>query len=115
MSRDPAITERPTSLPTETVKTKTGCGEFYVTLSQDADCFEIDLHLGKSGSCQQAFLEAIRGLLTICRRQLHPIPRALILKQIEGINCPMSGPHLPSCPHAIAKVLREEWGLKEEG
>ena len=107
------ITERPVSLPTETVRIQTPCGEFYVTLSKDPACFEIDLHLGKTGSCQQAFLAMARGLLTICRRERNPIPRALIIKQLEGINCPFSSPYLPSCPHAIATVLKAEWGIKD--
>jgi len=109
------ITERPVSLPTETVRIQTPCGEFYVTLSKDPACFEIDLHLGKTGSCQQAFLAMARGLLTICRRERNPIPRALIIKQLEGINCPFSSPYLPSCPHAIATVLKAEWGIKDDG
>jgi hypothetical protein len=110
MTRDPAIIERPPSIPSETVRVRTGCGEFYMTVSKDPNCFEVELHLGKSGSCQQAMLEAIRGLLTICRRQLNPIPRKLIIHQLKGIRCPQDSSFIPSCPEAIARVLEGEWG-----
>lgn len=115
MTREPVITERPDSLPTETVRVKTGCGDFYITLSKDKNCFEIDFHLGKAGNCAQAFLEVIRGLLTICRRQLNPIPRKLILRQLKGIRCPTDSAFFRSCPDAIAHVLKQEWGEEEKG
>jgi hypothetical protein len=86
----------------------------YIVLSQDSTCFELELHLGKSGSCQRAMLEAIQGLLTIMRRQLTPIPRKMILKTLTGIRCPTDSEFLPSCPEAICRILREEWDLKEE-
>lgn len=114
MSRDPVITERPVSLPTETPLIKTGCGNLYCTLSQDPGCWEIKLELGKSGSCQRAFIEAIGTLLTIMRRQLTPIPRKMIIHALEGIRCPQDSNFIPSCPEAIARVLKEEWGIKDE-
>jgi ribonucleoside-diphosphate reductase alpha chain len=107
------ITNRPQSLPTETPVIKTGCGNLYIVFSKDPGCFEVELHLGKSGSCQRAMLEAIQGLLTIMRRQLTPIPRKMIIKTLRGIRCPSDSPYLPSCPEAIAKILAEEWDLKE--
>ena len=113
MTREPVITERPDSLPSETVRVKTGCGEFYITISKDKNCFEIDFQLGKSGSCTRAFLEAISGLITIARRQLNPIPRKLIIKQLEGIRCPTDSTFLPSCPEAIARILKQEWGEED--
>lgn len=110
MTREPIITERPQRLPSETLKIMTGCGEFYITISKDPACFEMELHLGKSGSCQQAMLETIQGLLTLCRRQLNPIPRKLIIKVLKGIRCPTDSSFLPSCPEAIARTLAGEWG-----
>ena len=110
MTQRPVLSERPRRIPTETVRVKTGCGDFYMTVSKDPTCFECELHLGKAGSCQQAMLEAIRGLLTIARRQRNPLPRKLIIKALKGIRCPSDSGFLPSCPHAIARVLEGEWG-----
>ena len=107
------ITERPVSLPTETPMVRVACGNLYLILSKDPGCFEMELHLGKVGSCAKAMLEVIQGLLTVMRRQRTPIPRQLILKQLKGIRCPMDSPFLPSCPEGIYRVLRDEWGIKE--
>lgn len=114
MSREPVMVERPDSLPTETHRVKTGCGNLYVTYSTDPKCFELDLRLGKSGGCCQAMLEVIRGLITIARRQLNPIPRKLIIHQLQGIRCPQDSPHIPSCPQAVCQILAKFWG-EEEG
>jgi len=114
MTREIVITRRPESLPTETTKVRTGCGSLFITISKDKNCFEIDLHLGKAGSCTQAMLEVIRGLLTICRRQLNPIPRKLIIRQLDGIRCPTDSAFFPSCPQAICNVLKTEWGEEEK-
>ena len=118
MTREPVITERPDSLPSVSIRVAAGCkdifGEFYITISTDPKCFEIKLELGKSGSCQRAMLEAIQGLLTICRRQLNPIPRKLILRQLKGIRCQNDSAFLPSCPEAICRLLETEWGEEEK-
>lgn len=108
------ITKRPQSLETATPVIKTGCANLYCTISQDPSCFELKLELGKSGSCQRAFIEAISNLLTIMRRQLTPIPRKMIIHALEGIRCPQDSQFIPSCPEALARVLKEEWGIKGE-
>ena len=114
MTREPVITERPQSLPSATPRIRTGCGSLFCTISQDPECFEFKMELGKSGSCQKAFIEALSTLLTIMRRQLTPIPRKMIVHALEGIRCPQDSGFIPSCPEAIARVLKDEWGLKDE-
>jgi hypothetical protein len=61
-----------------------------------------------------AMLAAIRGLITIARRHINPIPRALIVKQLENIRCPMDSVFLPSCPTAICNLLKAEWNIEDE-
>jgi len=118
MTREPVITPRPDRLPSESIRVAAGCkdifGEFYITISKDPKCFEMKLNLGKSGSCQQAMLEAIQGLITICRRNLNPIPRKLIIKVLKGIRCQNDSTFLPSCPEAICRLLETEWGEEEK-
>lgn len=111
MSREPSITPRPQSLLTETTRVQVGCGEMYIILSRDPECFECEIHLGKAGNCASAYLMVIANLITLSRRHLNPIPRALIIKALAGIKCSSDSGFVPSCPEAIAKVLREKWGL----
>jgi len=59
-------------------------------------------------------LQVIQGLLTVMRRQLTPIPRKLILKQLKGIRCEMDSPFLPSCAEGLYRLLKTEWGIKDE-
>ncbi len=109
----PEITERPVRLPSATTEARCACGTLYVITSQDPKCFEMEIHLGKGGSCAKAMLEVIAGLLTVMRRQLTPIPRKMILKQLRGVKCENSGPFLKSCPESIYELLKSEWNVKE--
>lgn len=113
MSREPVISERPPSLPSATPKVKVPCGTLFMVFSTNPKCEEVELHLGKGGSCPKHFLEVIQGLLTIMRRQLTPIPRKMILKQLRGIKCPFSNDFSPSCSEAIRIMLAKEWGIEE--
>jgi len=110
----PEITERPVSINSATPMIRVGCGNLYLILSQDSSCFETEIHLGKGGSCQKALLEVIQGLLTVMRRQLTPIPRKMILKQLKGIRCPEDSPFVPSCPEGLYRLLKAEWNIKED-
>jgi hypothetical protein len=94
---------------------RVACGTLYMVLSQDPECFETEIHLGKGGSCQKALLEVIQGLLTVMRRQLTPIPRKLILKQLRGIRCENDSSFLPSCAEGLYRLLKAEWNIEDEG
>ncbi len=53
--------KRPPVMRGRTVQTNVGCGPLYITLNEDAEGkpFEVFFKLGKSGSCQQSYLEAL--------------------------------------------------------
>lgn len=51
---------RPTITSGRTYKVETGCGNLYVTINKDSnEFFEVFAHLGKSGQCGAAQIEAL--------------------------------------------------------
>ena len=53
--------KRPPVMRGRTVMSNVGCGPLYITLNEDetGKPFEVFFKLGKSGSCQQSYLEAL--------------------------------------------------------
>ena len=94
-----------------THKLTTGCGNIYVTINRDEEgTFEIFAHLGKSGQCGAAQLEALcRSITAGLRAGVDP---GVFVKQFTGIKCPSpmltQGERIESCADAIGKAIREE-------
>jgi ribonucleoside-diphosphate reductase alpha chain len=113
----PQIIEVPTKMaPRQRAKTttgytervKTGCGYIYVTVNYDDDGIcEVFSHLGKTGGCAAAQLEAICRLISLSLRS--GIEVKDVVKQMKGIRCPSiawdNGKSILSCSDAIAGVL----------
>jgi ribonucleoside-diphosphate reductase alpha chain len=99
-----------------TRKIKTGCGNLYVTVNEDAEGnpFEIFNQIGKAGGCAASQSEAIGRLVSLAFRS--GIEPEDIIRQLKGISC-----HTPvwyregkilSCSDAVAKAI--EWHLQEK-
>lgn len=97
-----------------TERVTTGCGYIYVTVNSD-DCgiCEVFSHLGKTGGCAAAQLEASCRLISLGLRS--GIDVAALVKQLKGIRCPSiaweNSKSILSCADAIAGVLERQAGL----
>jgi len=103
-----------------TERVTTGCGYIYVTVNSDEHGIcEVFSHLGKTGGCAAAQLEATCRLISLGLRS--GVDVASLVKQLKGIRCPSiaweNGKSILSCADAIAGVLEHHAGLahgKEE-
>jgi len=106
--------ERDKKLDARSYMVMTGCGKMYVTVTHDknGDMFEVFTHLGKSGQCGSAQLEAIcRAVTAGLRCGISP---SIFIKQFKGIKCPSPGideGHVLSCADAIAYVMEKEYNF----
>jgi len=100
---------RPRVLDGKSIKFKTGCGNIYVTITEDADGhpFEIFMQIGKAGGCAASQTESIGRLASLALRSGLPLPR--IMEQLRGIACHEpavdDGKKILSCADGIAKAL----------
>jgi len=78
----------------------------YVTVSSDPAYHEVFAVLGKSGGCAAGFLESLGRIITLALNAGVPLEK--IIKQLVGVRCPTDSEFLPSCPEAIARVLKGE-------
>jgi ribonucleoside-diphosphate reductase alpha chain len=111
--------KRPTVTFGATRKTKTGCGNLYVTINQDekGELFEVFNQIGKAGGCADSQAEAIGRLTSLALRSgIHPKE---IISELKGISChrPFGfGPsRMLSCADAIGKTIEQhmqELGVK---
>ncbi len=101
-----------------TEKVTTGCGNLYVTVNTDEKGIcEVFSHLGKSGGCASAQLEATCRLISLALRS--GVEPSAVIKQLKGIRCPSlaweDGKSVLSCADAIASVLERRTGGEKAG
>jgi ribonucleoside-diphosphate reductase alpha chain len=118
--------ERPELIKGSTRLMKTGCGNLYVTINQDANgkLIELFTSIGKAGGCASSQAEAIGRLVSIAFQS--DIDPQKIIKQLKGIQCHIpyehNGTNVLSCSDAIAQsierylqILPKEEEPEEEG
>jgi len=93
-----------------TERVTTGCGYIYVTVNSDENGIcEVFSHLGKTGGCASAQLEATCRLISLALRS--GVDVASVIRQLRGIRCPSiaweEGKSILSCADAIASVLEK--------
>jgi ribonucleoside-diphosphate reductase alpha chain len=83
-----AYRKRPAVMRGRTVETKVGCGPLYITLNEDEQGrpFEVFFKLGKSGSCQQSYLEALGVAISVGLR--YGADPAKFTEKFQGMRCP---------------------------
>jgi ribonucleoside-diphosphate reductase alpha chain len=108
---------RPPVLRGRTVQTNVGCGPLYITLNEDeqGSPFEVFFKLGKSGSCQQSYLEALGVAISVGLR--YGADPQKFVEKFEGMRCPnpkmrdAAGPTTLSCADGISQGLAKALAL----
>jgi hypothetical protein len=103
--------KRPAVMRGRTVVSNVGCGPLYITLNEDeaGKPFEVFFKLGKSGSCQQSYLEALGVAISVGLR--YGADPQKFIEKFEGMRCPnpkmrdSSGPTTLSCADGISQGL----------
>jgi ribonucleoside-diphosphate reductase alpha chain len=104
-----------------TVQSNVGCGPLYITLNEDENGrpFEVFFKLGKSGSCQQSYLEALGVAMSVGLR--YGADPQKFIDKFEGMRCPnpkmrnADGPTTLSCADGISQGLAKALALALPG
>jgi hypothetical protein len=109
--------QRPPVMRGRTVQSNVGCGPLYITLNEDerGKPFEVFFKLGKSGSCQQSYLEALGVAMSVGLR--YGADPQKFVEKFEGMRCPnpkmrdAGGPTTLSCADGISQGLAKALAL----
>jgi hypothetical protein len=112
-----AYRKRPPVMRGRTVQANVGCGPLYITLNEDESGrpFELFFKLGKSGSCQQSYLEALGVAMSVGLR--YGADPQKFIEKFEGMRCPnpkmrnADGPTTLSCADGISQGLAKALAL----
>jgi len=106
--------KRPRTLKTRTHRVRTGCGNIYITISEE-DYPEVRAEIGKSGTCAKALMQSLALVISFALQ--HGADPLKIAKYLKGMQCSTSNPVLgiPSCPEAIGTALEERYKRDGEG
>lgn len=106
--------KRPRILEGKTVKVKLASDNLYVTVNFDnkGKVIEVFVNLGKSGSEEKAFAEAIGRLISLYLQRGGKVEEVIdTLKDIKGAYVVwQEGKPIYSVPDAVAKILEELTG-----
>ena len=99
---------RPGTLNGVVERVRTGHGNVYITITRDeyGNAFEVFTNLGKAGSDDAAYLEAVSRLASLALRS--GIDPAQVIEQLKGITCHPTwdeGQQVLSAPDAVAIAL----------
>jgi ribonucleoside-diphosphate reductase alpha chain len=109
--------KRPPVMQGRTVQSNVGCGPLYITLNEDESGrpFEVFFKLGKSGSCQQSYLEALGVAMSVGLR--YGADPQKFIEKFEAMRCPnpkmrdSNGPTTLSCADGISQGLAKALAL----
>jgi hypothetical protein len=109
--------QRPPVMRGRTVQSNVGCGPLYITLNEDetGKPFEVFFKLGKSGSCQQSYLEALGVAMSVGLR--YGADPQKFVEKFEAMRCPnpkmrdANGPTTLSCADGISQGLAKALAL----
>jgi FtsZ-binding cell division protein ZapB len=109
--------QRPPVMRGRTVQANVGCGPLYITMNEDeaGNPFEVFFKLGKSGSCQQSYLEALGVAMSVGLR--YGADPQKFIEKFEGMRCPNPkmrdghGPTTLSCADGISQGLAKALAL----
>jgi hypothetical protein len=109
--------KRPPVMRGRTVQSNVGCGPLYITLNEDetGKPFEVFFKLGKSGSCQQSYLEALGVAMSVGLR--YGADPQKFVEKFEAMRCPnpkmrnADGPTTLSCADGISQGLAKALAL----
>lgn len=106
-ARRAGVTKRPKVLSGATYRVETGCGHLYVAVNCNAagEMIEVIERLGKAGGCAACFNESIGRLVTALLRE--GVDPKVIIRQLDGMQCPSSHNGKHSCPAALATALKQ--------
>ena len=102
-----------------TYRTKTGCGNLYITINEDGGIpIEVFATMGKTGGCADSQIKTIGRLISLGLR--NKVEMKDFVRQMAGVCCHSAitteGHEVLSCADAIAKILKKYIDEKiEEG
>ncbi|MHC4599702.1 MAG: vitamin B12-dependent ribonucleotide reductase, partial [Planctomycetota bacterium] len=108
---------RPAVMQGITRKTRTGCGNLYVTINEDekGEPFEVFSWMGKAGGCAQSQTEAICRLISFALRSGSDV--VPIIGQLKGISCHSTvwgeGGKILSCADSIGRAIESYLHMRE--
>ena len=103
---------RPIELYGRTIRKKTACGNFFVTLNRDSEgkLVEVFCKLGKTGNCAAAYSEALARMIAVALAYGAEVSE--VVDHLRGIRCDrqwgLGAQQVLSCPDALALILEEE-------
>lgn len=109
--------KRPPVMRGRTVQSNVGCGPLYITMNEDeaGNPFEVFFKLGKSGSCQQSYLESLGVAMSVGLR--YGADPQKFIEKFEGMRCPnpkirdAHGPTTLSCADGISQGIAKALAL----
>jgi len=104
--------DRPDSLPSITREVKTACGNLFIIITFDATAmpFEVFAYMGKSGGCNQAYIDGIAIAISVGLRS--GTYWEDFSTYLSGVRCGEvkwegKGRQIVSCTDAIAQALKD--------
>ncbi len=109
--------KRPRALPSKTIKAQVGCGNIFVTFTENKGRkpFEIFGQLGKGGQCGRVQVSTVGKLASYALRSGYPPEK--IMKTMMGETCDRwdgSPGQCRSCSDAFGRVIAYALGKVEE-
>lgn len=109
--------KRPSSLPSVSVKAQVGCGNIYLTYTENGEIkpYEVFGNLGKGGQCGRVQVSIVGKLASFSLRSGYPADK--LMKSLLGETCDRwngSPDQCRSCADAFGRLIGYALGLFDE-